>query len=166
MKIYIDFDGVILDTISESYRWLEELNIDYKDVDKTKEFFRNLNWSDLINRSKPINNSLDEIKKLITLGYDVSILTHIQTEEEIEAKRNFILKNIGEINTHYCPKHVEKCDFVDPTNSFLIDDFSKNLLHWESKGGISVKFSNEDEHEKYKVIDKLSMIENIIADYV
>ncbi len=165
-KIYIDFDGVILDTISESYKWLAEKNIDYKDIEKTKKFFRELNWEVLINRSSPINNSLEDIRLLMKNGYDVNILTHVQTEAEIEAKNIFISEFIGSITTHYCPKHIEKCDFVDPTNSFLIDDFSKNLLHWEDKGGISIKFAINEEDDKYRVIDKLSKIEHIISDYV
>ena len=46
-QLYIDFDGVILDTMTKSYEELKKENIDRKDQDKVMEFFRNLDWKKL-----------------------------------------------------------------------------------------------------------------------
>ena len=58
MKVYLDFDGVILDTDSV-------LDKDYsktKKVDR-KEFIKNYDWDELLKKSEIIANSLDNIKK-------------------------------------------------------------------------------------------------------
>ena len=47
-QLYIDFDGVILDTMTRSYEELKKENIDIKNQEKVMEFFRNLYWKKLI----------------------------------------------------------------------------------------------------------------------
>ena len=63
-QLYIDFDGVILDTMTKSYEELKKENIDRKDQDKVMEFFRNLDWKKLIEETEEINDSINEIKKI------------------------------------------------------------------------------------------------------
>ena len=44
IKLYIDFDGVILDTINVTFRRLEELNItEEKDI---QDFYRSIDWNE------------------------------------------------------------------------------------------------------------------------
>ena len=43
-QLYIDFDGVILDTMTKSYEELKKENIDRKDEEKVREFFKNADW--------------------------------------------------------------------------------------------------------------------------
>lgn len=43
-NLYIDFDGVICNTIEITYKMLDDLNIDTKDSDKVINFYKNLNW--------------------------------------------------------------------------------------------------------------------------
>ena len=66
-KLYIDFDGVILDTMTKSYDELKKENIDRKDQDKVMEFFRNLDWKKLIEETEEINDSINEIKKICAI---------------------------------------------------------------------------------------------------
>lgn len=47
-QLYIDFDGVILDTMTKSYEELKKENIDRNDDEKVREFFRNTDWKKLI----------------------------------------------------------------------------------------------------------------------
>ena len=54
-QLYIDFDGVILDTMSKTYEILKEQNIDKKDKEKVQAFFRDLDWKKLISETKEIN---------------------------------------------------------------------------------------------------------------
>lgn len=39
-QLYIDFDGVILDTMTKSYEELKKENIDRKDEEKVREFLK------------------------------------------------------------------------------------------------------------------------------
>ena len=77
-QLYIDFDGVILDTMTKSYEELKKENIDRKDQDKVMEFFRNLDWKKLIEETEEINDSINEIKKICdSKKFNVYILTHV-----------------------------------------------------------------------------------------
>ena len=57
-QLYIDFDGVILDTISKSYEELDKMGIDKKDEEKVKEYFRNTDWKKLIEETDQIKSSV------------------------------------------------------------------------------------------------------------
>ena len=63
-QLYIDFDGVILDTMTKSYEELKKENIDRKDEEKVREFFKNADWKKLIEETEEINDSINEIKKI------------------------------------------------------------------------------------------------------
>ena len=47
-KLYIDFDGVILDTIPVIYKRLEKNQIDVTDEASLVQFYENLEWKSLI----------------------------------------------------------------------------------------------------------------------
>ena len=86
MKLYLDFDGVILNTIDVTYDMLTKKNItDQKEID---EFYQNIDWFTLIDQCSEIKNSISNIKKIIKSNlYDVTILTHvIAGNSEIKAK--------------------------------------------------------------------------------
>ena len=90
IKLYLDFDGVILNTIDVTYDMLAKRNItDGKEKD---EFYRNLDWFDLINGCSEIENSVSNIKRLIKSDlYDICILTHIGVgSSELSAKRKYL----------------------------------------------------------------------------
>ena len=64
-NLYIDFDGVILDTITPVYNLAKKLNIDVKT--QTKEvgiLFSKIDWETLIEESEELSNSINSIKKL------------------------------------------------------------------------------------------------------
>ena len=63
-QLYIDFDGVILDTMTKSYEELKKENIDRNDEEKVREFFRNADWKKLTEETEEINDSINEIKKI------------------------------------------------------------------------------------------------------
>ena len=63
-QLYIDFDGIILDTMTKSYKELEKEHIDIKDQERVMDFFRNLDWKKLIEETEEINDSINEIKKI------------------------------------------------------------------------------------------------------
>ena len=71
-KLYLDCDGVILDTINTSYKMMEEENIE-TDEDR-KIFYSNLDWKELITKSGEIDNAIEKINALakvlnVEVGY-------------------------------------------------------------------------------------------------
>lgn len=152
-KLYLDCDGVILDTINMSYKMLKEKGIEREE--EKKDFYRNLSWEELIIEAGEINNSIEKIKEL-TKVYDVEILTHVISEGEIIAKENYFKEVLPEVKVIAVPKEIRKADAVDPKGNILVDDFLGNLDYWYEKGGISIKFSDSGKECIYQTITDLS----------
>ena len=161
IKLYIDFDGVILDTIKITYQMIEDKNLQTQE--EIINFFKSINWKELLKISPIINDSINCIKKIIeSEKFDVTILTHVNSDHEKEEKIKFIKKEIPNIKIIACPKRINKCDFVNPINAILIDDYIGNLEKWQAKGGISIKFSDKNkENPNFITITKLDQILDI-----
>lgn len=157
-KLYLDCDGVILDTINNSYRMIKEKGITTRD--EVNEFYQNLNWNDLIRDSGEIDNSIAKIKKLESY-FDISILTHVISGKEASAKIKYFKKVLPNIEVIIVPKRIEKADLINPYSSILVDDFVPNLEKWEEKGGISIKFSDTGKPCKYITISDLLELKEI-----
>ena len=156
-QLYIDFDGVILDTITPIYKDIENLgkNPTQEEIDN---LFLNYSWKDLIQDKIIINDSINCIKKIIASNrFYINILTHIHSLEEAMVKIKYIRKYFKDITIIPCPKKISKTKMVHTENSILVDDYSGNLKEWESEGGISIKFSNK-ENKKYQTINKLDQL--------
>lgn len=152
-KLYLDCDGVILDTINMSYKMLKEKGIEREE--EKEDFYRNLSWEELIIEAGEINNATDKIKKLTEI-YDVAILTHVISEGEIIAKENYFKAVLPNVKVISVPKGTKKADAVDPKGNILVDDFLPNLDYWHEKGGISIKFSDSGKDCIYQTITDLS----------
>ena len=152
-KLYLDCDGVILDTINMSYKMIKNKGLtNEKDIE---HFYKNLSWEELIIEAGEINNSIEKIKEL-TKVYDVEILTHVISEGEIIAKENYFKEVLPEVKVVAVPKEIRKADAVDPKGNILVDDFLGNLDYWREKGGISIKFSDSGKECIYQTITDLS----------
>ncbi|MGI6330124.1 MAG: hypothetical protein ACOXZR_04750 [Bacilli bacterium] len=155
--LYIDFDGVILDTISIIYNLMEEKKINKKDFLEAFNFIKELDWEYIIFNAKEINNSSLTILKLVNSKlYNLSILTHVCSKKETLIKGTYIKRKFKEVKPIFVPKTISKTKIVNPKDSILIDDFNGNLKEWQEKGGISIKFSKEEERDSsYPVISNL-----------
>lgn len=151
-KLYLDCDGVILDTINKSYRMLKEEGLTTEE--EVAKFYNDINWTELIEESGQINNAISEIKELRNY-FDIEILTHVYSNNEIEAKLKYFASELPNINVVTVPKNVKKADFVDARDAILVDDYILNLDYWASKGGIAIKFSDSGKVCKYNVISNL-----------
>lgn len=152
-KLYLDCDGVILDTINMSYKMIKNKGLtNEKDIE---HFYKNLSWEELIIEAGEINNSIEKIKEL-TKVYDVEILTHVNSDGEIIAKLNYFKEVLPEVKVIAVPKEIRKADAVDPKGNILVDDFLGNLDYWHEKGGISIKFSDSRKECIYQTITDLS----------
>ena len=64
MNLYIDFDGVIVNSIDITYKMAEEQGIE-RNEESYKKFYSSLDWDDVLNKCTPINNSWECIGKII-----------------------------------------------------------------------------------------------------
>lgn len=156
IKLYVDFDGVILNSIDVSYRMIKEQfgeNPIQEDVDR---FYRSLNWDQFISECLPINDSISHLKKIIDSGlYDVTVLTHVLSLHEEEVKEKYLKDVLPDI--HFIPvtKPNPKWKMVDCRGCVLVDDYSLNLDLWKEHDGIPVKFSLKDKEYDYLTICSL-----------
>lgn len=158
-QLYIDFDGVILDTMTKSYKELEKEGIDKKDQEKVMEFFRNTNWQKLIEETEEINDSINEIKKICaSKKFNVYILTHINSTNEMVAKIKYLHKKLPQVTVVSVPKEIPKTEVVNPSAAILIDDYSGNIKEWQKKLGIGIKFVKTLENGDYPEITRLSEV--------
>ena len=156
-QLYIDFDGVILDTMTKTYKILEEKGIDRKNSDEVIKFFRELDWQKLISETKEINDSISEIKKICdSKKFNVYILTHINSTNEMVEKIKYLHKVLPQVTIVSVPKEIPKTEVVNASGAILIDDYSENIREWQKKLGIGIKFVKEYEGSVFPEITHLS----------
>jgi len=148
-KIYVDFDGVILDTwevIIKKYK--EQFKTIEIDENKIKKVMLDIGWNFILDNSEEINNSFKNIKE-ISKKYEVCILTKVNSIEEQNSKKKFLQKK-GINKICFVPYNSSKTQYANPYKNILIDDNLKNLKEWEEKGGISIFFNkNLDNYDSY-----------------
>ena len=143
INLYIDFDGVILNTIELAEEMMREQNIVYSNIEAVDEFYSNLNWTELLSRTRIINDGIESIQRIIDSNkFDVAILTKINSLHEAIEKIEYIRQYFKDITK----------------NSILIDDTDTNLEEWHNEGGISIKFSENLTAYEFKTINKLDEI--------
>lgn len=158
INLYFDFDGVILNTIAISYIYLRDNNI--TDEEEIQNYYKNLDWRDLMSKSSVINNAVENIWKLYECGlFKIGIITHYNSMQEIMLKDRFIRENLpSDIDVYYVHCSNKKNSKVDAYNSVLVDDYIKNIESWEEDLGIGIKFSDSDKECKYLKINSLDEI--------
>lgn len=168
-NIYIDFDGVILDTWEVIFKEYQR-KYNTKDIieENLKNIMLEIGWDYILRESREINNSL---KKIIHLQQNqkACILSKINSDEEKCQKRKYLLNN-GIDMMCFVPYNTSKTQFVNAKDNVLIDDDLKNLNDWEEQGGISIYFNEHlnnydsygNKNEKFIIINDLSKIYDII----
>lgn len=150
--LYIDFDGVIYNSIEVSYKKAEEENIT-KDYESYYQFFKNLDWCDVLEKSSEINNAFECIRKIIDSNkFNVFVLTHVVSLEEAEYKVKLIKDKIKDITIIPVPKNLSKSMMVKVKGAILVDDYPENLRDWASDGGIGVRFDLDMDGKGFPVI--------------
>lgn len=159
MNLYIDFDGVILDTIPVLNKIAADNNVDLKDREKIMKLFEGIDWKEIIDTTPEINDSINNIKKLReSKKFNISILTHINSLQEGIAKINYLEKHLPDITKIIVPKVISKTKMLETKGSILVDDYSNNLDEWVSEGGIPIKFSTKNKKYKYTAISRLDQL--------
>ena len=158
-RLYIDFDGVVLDTIPHLYKALESSGADVNNESEIRVFFASYDFSKIINDSNILNDSINCINKLIaSKRFEISFLTHINSLDEGCVKVDYLRSHFKDITIIMVPKEISKTKVVHSKDAILIDDYSGNLKEWESNGGIAIRFSKDMESHGYKVLDHLDKL--------
>ena len=172
IKLYLDCDGVILDSITTTYKLLQENGIDITNGEdkQVRDFYANLDWNHVIEITPVLNDAISNINKLLDTGlYDVEVLTHVNSENEAKAKIKWFNKVLPDVKVIPTKKEIAKSDMVDPFNAVLVDDYLPNLDLWHQKGGIAIKYATTDKECPYLKIKDLGQIltlTDIISDKI
>ena len=157
-NLYIDFDGVILDTITFLYQD-EKYNSNLKNEEEMVKYFSEFPWEKIITDENILCDSINSIKKIIASNkFNLAILTHVNSIKEAVLKINYLGKYFKDITIIPCPKQISKTKMVQTKDAILVDDYSGNLREWNKEGGIAIKFSLDSEPEEFPVINNLEKI--------
>ena len=148
-RVYIDFDGVILDT--QYYITLGKAI--YSEL-SWAEYVKIINWRELIKKSNVINDSI-RILRSLNKKENFYILTRVHSFLEANEKILFLRSNKIELPVIITPPDMSKEIVIYPNNKdILVDDYIGNLIPWIEKGGYGILFDNNDIHQEIKDIEK------------
>ncbi len=163
LNLYIDFDGVIVNTIDITYKMLAEKGIRPKETEKCMKFYQELDWEDVLKQCEPINNAWDCISKIIeSRKFNVAILTHVSSINEAEAKVHFVRQHLADTTIITVPKSISKTKMLKAAGSILVDDFVSNLEEWKEAGGYGVRFDLDMDGKGFEVIDRLDVLMDML----
>lgn len=162
---YIDFDGVILDSIERMLERKENAGFhNHEDEREFYDYFAYTNiheeeWDYIIRGASPINNSVEIIRELESLKKNIAILTKIHTLNEMKVK----IEDLREHRKIYCPVFfvspgVEKHNVVIPNGQIFVDDLKNNISLWNENGGKGLLFDktfSDNTDEKVKSLEFL-----------
>lgn len=158
-NLYIDFDGVVCNSIEVTYKMMEEEDIDRSNFDECEAYYRRLDWNEVLSRVHIINDAIECIRKIVdSHKFDVAVLTHVNSINEIVAKVNFISEYFPDLTLISVPKEISKTKMVCTKGAILIDDFPQNLIEWKNEGGYGVRFDLDMDGKGFPVIDRLDQI--------
>lgn len=161
-NLYIDFDGVIVDSIDVTYKMAEAQGIERNEENYSK-FYKNLDWCDVLRNCKPIHDSWECLGKIIDSDkFNVAILTHVNSIGEIEEKVKMIRQHFSDITIISVPKSISKTSMIKAEGSVLVDDYVPNLDEWQEAGGYSIRFDLDMDGKGYPVIDRLDVLIDMI----
>ena len=143
--LYIDFDGVILDTeplLFEQWRKNPDRHL-LPETEKIK-YIQKSNWNHVINNSEIINDSIYYLKQMNIS--DSCILTKVHSlENESVEKIKWLRSNGVKQSVIIVPYYFKKSEVVEAKGNTLIDDSLRNLSEWEELGGIPIFFDMDDD---------------------
>lgn len=158
-NLYIDFDGVILDTITKSYADIKKDLGDNATNEEISTYYANYPWETIIKDENIINDSINCINKIIDSDkFNLAVITHVNSLNEAILKIKYLRRYFKDITIIPCPKAISKTKMVHTAFSILVDDYAGNLREWVKEGGIPVTFSPTNEDKGYPTITRLDQI--------
>ena len=160
-RLYIDFDGVVLDTIPPLYEKLVQGGVSLDEPEEKRvAWFSKYDYSEIIKDKYILNDSINCINKLLeSKRFEISFLSHVHSLDEAIVKIRYLRRRFkDDITIIIVPGKVSKTKMVHSEGAILVDDFARNLKEWEEAGGIAIRFSKELESHGYKVINRLDAL--------
>lgn len=165
MGIYIDFDGVIVDTethLFDDYERQLKLGL----VTDDQDFVRKLDYKTYVNACPLIEGSID----YLISHPEACVLTKVCSEKEYLAKRELLLNNGVTNKVISVPIDMHKSDIVDPHGNILVDDTVHNLDSWVLNGGEGYYFNFNgnlvdpwgNENKNYELVTNLQQLNSKI----
>ena len=141
-EIYIDFDGVIVDTQNKIDYYFSLF--DNKITPEWNEFLANINWKmDVLSEAKEINNSFEILRELYKFKRNVYILSRVFSLNEYRDKLEYLRDNGIYTNFIPTPGRKEKAQVIIPNkDKILIDDSKSNVQNWINNNGRGIYFIN------------------------
>ena len=152
--LYIDFDGVILDTEGMLFReWRKNPNRHLlPEIEKIK-YIQRADWNSILKYSEVMNDSLYYLKHMDPNSSFILTKVHSLTNEgssKIEwIRRQGIMQSVILV-----PYDMKKCDVVDAEGNILVDDCLKNLDEWSLNNGYPIFFDyDNDNYDSWKQLN-------------
>ncbi len=142
-EIYIDFDGVILNTQVEiDKKYYEHGGVIDESWNKVLE--NEIDWKKLLGDSKVIGNSLEVLKELYNQGQKTYIFSRVFSLGEAQEKINYLRDNNVLTDFIICPKRARKSEVIIPNkNRILVEDSTSNAMDWKNNGGLELFFTKD-----------------------
>ena len=159
-RLYIDFDGVVMDTIPLLYSEVEKKGASLNKEEEVRKVIADFDFRTIIKDKNILNDSVNCIQKLLDSNkFEISFLSHVNSLDEGVVKVKYLRRHFKDnVTIIIVPKSISKTKMVHSEGAILVDDYSGNLKEWEEAGGISIRFSKELESHGYKVINKLDSL--------
>ena len=167
--LYIDFDGVILDTEELLFlEWRKNPNRHLLPESEKIKYIQNSNWNFVLNNSRIINDSIYYLRQMNPNNSFILTKIHSTTNEGYEKVRWIRSQGIKQ-SVILVPYLLRKSDMVSAEGNILIDDCLKNLDDWTNNNGIGIFFDinddnydswNEPNSQRYEKILSLSKFKN------
>ena len=165
--LYIDFDGVILDTEGPLFKeWRKNPNRHNLGEEVKIKYIQEIDWNYVLNNSEIINDSIYYLKQMNPEKSFILTKIHSLENEGLAKVRWIRDKNIKQ-NIILVPYMLNKSDMVHAKENTLVDDSLKNLEDWENNGGYPVFFDMDDDnydswhqpnHQGYQKVLNLSKL--------
>lgn len=163
--IYIDCDGVILDSEARMLERKEQLGFNnYKSKKDFDNYFKYTQshkeeWNYIIREANSINDSVEIIRQLQQIKKNIAILTKIHTLDEMKVKADDLRNNRKiYIPIFFVPPGIKKYEIVIPNQQLLIDDSTKNIKQWIEHGGKGLLFDEACQNEDDTRINSLRLL--------
>lgn len=144
--VYIDFDGVILDTEELLFKeWRKNPNHSLLPEKSKIRYIQEVDWEFILNHSDMIHDSIYYLKNMDPKDSAILTKIHSLTNEGV-AKVNWIRSHDILQNVILVPYPLKKCDMVDANGNILVDDSLKNLDDWSKCNGTPIFFDMDDDN--------------------
>jgi hypothetical protein len=155
-KLFLDLDGVLVNTNKYIQETINNSNIDTSIKEAFIELCKSFPWNNFLLKCEEINNSFELLNQLNKI-YDLTIITHFYSFDEEKLKIDYITTNFKGIKYITVPFEKKKDEMVDAKNCILVDDYYVNIENWNNSGGIGLYFSSNT-NKNTITIDNLSYL--------